>query len=176
MQTRSLTKKIVVCALFIAIGIALQVTESMIPMPINIPGGKLGLANIVTLILLYIFDFKSALLCAILRAFLGSLLWGGAFSAVYSVSGAVFAAVMMELAINLSKGRLTEIGVSVIGAVSHNSAQIFVASIILSDIYIFTYLPPLAIASCITGIFTGFAAKFSIKNIQKTGIIKTYKR
>lgn len=170
MQTRSLTKKLVVCALFVAIGIALQIIESMIPMPINIPGGKIGLANIITLILLYVFDFKSAIVCALLRAFLGSLLSGGIFGAVYSISGAAFAAVMMEIAIKIGKGRLTEIGVSVIGAAAHNSAQVFVASLVLSDIYIFTYLPPLVIASCITGIFTGFAAKFSIKNIEKTGI------
>ena len=69
---------------------------------------------------------------------------------------------MMLLALRAGKGRLTVIGVSIIGAVSHNAAQTVVACMLLSNVWIFTYLPILAIAACITGIFTGYAAKYAL--------------
>lgn len=81
---------------------------------------------------------------------------------LYSVTGSFFAACMMLLALRAGKGRLTVIGVSIIGAVSHNAAQTVVACMLLSNVWIFTYLPILAIAACITGIFTGYAAKYAL--------------
>ena len=170
MRTRLHIKKLVVSALLVAVGIGLQIAESMIPMPINLPGGKLGLANIVTVILLYTFDIKTAFICALMRAFLGSLLYGGVSGMLYSVSGAVFSALIMWAAMRLGHGALTEIGVSVIGAASHNAAQVSVACIMLSNVWIYTYLPILGTASCITGIFTGYAARFAVKHMRKTGI------
>ena len=170
MQMRWRTKKLVLSSILIALGIGLQIAESMFPIPVNIPGGKLGLANIVTVVILYAFDAKTALLCAILRSFLGSILYGGVTSAIYSVSGAVFAWVMMILAKRVSNGKLTQIGVSVIGAVSHNMAQVFVASLVLSNVWIFTYLPILGVASCITGVFTGYSARYAVMYLMKTGV------
>lgn len=167
MRTQLHIKKLVISALLVSLGIGLQIAESMIPLPINLPGGKLGLANIVTVILLYTFDIKTALICAVMRAFLGSLLYGGVSGAVYSVAGAVFASVMMNAAMRMSRGALTETGISVIGAVSHNIAQVSVACVIMSNVWIYTYLPILGIASCITGAFTGYASRYAIKYLGK---------
>lgn len=171
MRTHSLTEKICISSVLVAMGIALQIIESMIPMPINIPGGKLGLANIVTLIILYLFDFKCALLCAAMRSFIGSFLYSGIGSAIYSVSGALFAACMMALFKKIFKCSVSEVGISIIGAVSHNIAQVTVASVVLSSAYVFSYIPVLSIAACITGIFTGYGAKAALvymKKIKKT--------
>ena len=168
MQMQWRTKKLVLSSILIALGIGLQIAESMFFIPVNIPGGKLGLANIVTVIILYAFDAKTALVCAILRSFLGSILYGGVTSAIYSVSGAVFAWFMMTMAKRVSNGKLTQIGVSVLGAFSHNVAQVFVASLVLSNVWIFTYLPILGIASCITGVFTGYGARYALVYLEKT--------
>ena len=172
MRMRLRTEKLVLSSLLIALGIGLQIAESMLPIPVNIPGGKLGLANVVTVVLLYVFDAKTALICSLLRAFLGSVLYGGLTSALYSVSGALFAAIMMIFAKRISKGRLTQIGVSVIGAFSHNAAQVFVASIVLSNVWIFTYLPILGVVSCITGVFTGYSALYAVSYLEKTRLFK----
>ena len=61
MQMRLRTKRLVLCAVFVALGVGLQIVESIIPLPVNLPGGKLGLANIATLILLYSFGAKQRL-------------------------------------------------------------------------------------------------------------------
>ncbi len=161
------TKKMVLCAVLVALGIGLQIIESMIPTPINLPGGKLGLANIVTVILLYTLEERSALCCAVLRAFIGSVLYSGVTSVIYSVAGAVFAAMMMILAKRIAKGHLTHIGISVIGAFFHNVAQVCVAVVLFSNVWIFTYLPILGIASSITGVFTGYAAKYACEYLKK---------
>lgn len=175
MQMRLRTKRLVLCAVLTALGVGLQILESIVPIPINLPGGKLGLANIVTLILLCTVDIKAAFLCAVLRPFLGSLLYGGVSAMLYSVTGSLFAACMMLLALRAGKDRLTVIGVSIIGAVSHNAAQTAVACVLLSNVWIFTYLPILAIAACITGIFTGYAAKYALvylKHVRLLGMIE----
>ncbi|MBE7026623.1 MAG: Gx transporter family protein [Ruminococcaceae bacterium] len=172
MQMQWRTKRLVLSSILIALGIGLQIAESMFFIPINIPGGKLGLANIVTVVILYLFDAKTAFVCAVLRSFLGSILYGGVTSAVYSVSGAVFAWLMMAISKRMSNGNLTQIGVSVIGAFSHNAAQVFVASVVLSNVWIFTYLPILGVASCITGVFTGYGARYAVKYLEKTGLCR----
>lgn len=167
MQMRLRTKRMVLCAVFVALGVGLQIVESMVPLPVNLPGGKLGLANITTLILLYSFGGKTAFVCAVLRPFLGSLLYGGVSAMLYSVTGSLTALFVMLAVRHAGRGRFSPIGVSIAGAVSHNAAQTAVAAVLLSNVWIFTYLPILAIAACITGIFTGYAAKFALAYLKK---------
>lgn len=167
MQMRLRTKRLVLCAVFVALGVGLQIVESIIPLPVNLPGGKLGLANIATLILLYSFGAKTAFVCAVLRPFLGSLLYGGVSAMLYSVTGSLAATCVMLALQYVGHGRFTPIGVSVAGAVSHNAAQTAVAAVLLSNVWIFTYLPILSIVACITGIFTGYAAKFALVYLKR---------
>ena len=70
------TKKLTITAILVSLALVLHLVESFITIPIPIPGVKLGLANIVTLMALVIFDFKTALVIAILRTVLGSLMGG----------------------------------------------------------------------------------------------------
>lgn len=163
MQMYSLTKKLVTASLLVAIGITLQIFENMFPIMNAVPGGKLGLANIVTLVMLYIFDTKTSLVCAVVRAFLASLLYGGVTSIIYSTTAAAISAVVMAVLVKNAKP-LSPVGVSVCGAFCHNATQVFVASILLSNGWIFTYLPTLGIVSCVSGIATGYVAKVVIEH------------
>ncbi len=172
MQTQLRTKRLVLSSILVALGIGLQIVEAMIIPAANLPGGKLGLANITTVVMLYVFDSKTALACAILRAFLGSVLYGGVSSMIYSVSGAFFSAVMMIVIKHNFGKHLTHIGISVIGAVCHNIAQVSVAVLLLENVWIFTYLPILVIVACITGIFTGYAARYASEYLIKTDVYK----
>lgn len=166
MRTRSLTERLTVTAVLTGMAVALQVFESTLPILNAVPGGKIGLANTVTLILLYAFDFKTALACAAVRAFLASLLYGGASAIIYSVSGAVLSAAVMAVLVRLAKG-LTPIGVSVCGAFAHNAAQVLTACAVMSDLRILTYLPILGIVSCVSGAVTGYAVKLSLGYFAK---------
>lgn len=156
-------RKLTTIAMLVSLGIVLQIVESIVPIPVNLPGGKLGLANIATVIVLFIFDWRSALLVAVLRSFLGSMLYGGVSAMIYSVSGSVISMAVMSLFMRFGKQHLSLVGISVMGSVFHNTAQVTVAALILNNLWIYSYLPALAIVACVTGMFTGLAANTLVK-------------
>ena len=166
MQMSSPIKKLTVLAVLTALGIALQLLESYLPFLVNLPGGKLGLANIVTLIVLYLYGARAGFSVALLRSVLGALLFGGVVGMLYSVSGAVLATAVMYFA----KQKLTKlsiVGVSVLGACMHSAAQVCVAGVLLSGVLIYTYLPALLIVATVCGTFTGLAAKFAVQHMKR---------
>ena len=61
-------------ALFVALACVLQISESLIPLPI--PGLRLGLANILTLTALVMLGFRAALEITLMRTILSSFITG----------------------------------------------------------------------------------------------------
>ncbi|MBR5614463.1 MAG: Gx transporter family protein [Clostridia bacterium] len=160
------TRKIGIMAIFVAIGMVLQYAESRLIVT-SVPGGKLGLANVVTIINIFMFGNKSAILISVIRATLGCLISGGITALPYSLSGAFFSTLFMCLAKKLIYPRISTIGISVIGAAIHNISQIFVAALVFSSWYIFSYLPALLVVAVISGVLTGYTADVFSKRILK---------
>ncbi len=165
MQTSSPIKKLVVLSMLTALGVALQVFEGFLPFAVNLPGGKLGLANIAVLLVLYAYGAKEACVVALLRSVLGALLFSGVVGLLYSVSGAIVSFAVMLLARRYLT-KLSIVGVSVLGACAHSAAQVCVASVLLSSVLLYTYLPMLIIVAAVCGVFTGLAAKFAVKYLR----------
>lgn len=160
-------KKIVRLSMFAAIMVALSIVESYIPIfNGSIPGFKLGLANIIVIILLYLYSFKDALYVSILRIFIVGLLRTGLFSTtfIFSISGAILSLIMMFL---FKKTKLSIIGVSIVGSVSHSIGQILAATIILQNINLNYYLPFMIIFSIITGIIIGIISKEIVNHLKE---------
>lgn len=158
------TKKIINISMLLAISVVLSIIESFIPIFSGIiVGVKLGLANIVIIYVLYKYGFKEALYVTLLRVILVGLLRTGLFSItfIFSISGAILSIIMMSL-FKLTK--LSIIGVSIIGSISHVLGQILIAIIILNTPNLVYYLPYLLIFSCITGTIIGIISKEIIKN------------
>lgn len=154
------TRKLVFLAVLAALATALHAVELMFPNPFPVPGAKLGLANIITLIILAVFGWGEGLVVVVLRVFIGSLL-GGTFLGLgflLSLSGAVFSLFIMYLLLRFVPG-LSIIGVSVGGAAAHNTAQVTVAAVLTQTPYLYYYLPFLLLFSIPTGFFTGVAAR-----------------
>lgn len=154
------TRKLVLLGILVSLASALHVMEGLMPNPVPIPGAKLGLANIITLITLTLFGLKEGLVVVILRIMIGSLL-GGSFLGlgfVLSFAGGVFSLLVMYLALRLVKG-LSIVGVSVVGAASHNLAQVSAAAALTQTTHLFYFLPVLLLLSVPTGVFTGIAAR-----------------
>ena len=151
-----------------AAAIVIAILESFIP-SIGIPGVKMGLANIVILIILYELGIWEAGVVNLLRVLVVSLVRGTFLSMGFlmSFTGAVLSFGIMVLFYLLIK-KFSIIGVSVIGSVFHVTGQIIIAMIFLGSAYIFLYLPIIAISAIITGVFVGITAKLIIK----TGIIR----
>ena len=83
------TKKIVRLSLFLALGVVLNIIESMLPVLIPVPGVKLGIANTIGLIVLYYYGPKEYTLIGFLRVILVALLRTGigSISFILSLSG-----------------------------------------------------------------------------------------
>lgn len=158
------TQKILIIALSAAVGIVLQIVESMFDV-FSVPGGKLGLANIATLVDLFLLGGKSATAVAILRSFLGCMLYGGVPAMPYSVSGAVLSALCMWVVKNRFYPKVGPVGISVLGAVTHNAAQIAVAAGVFWNLHLFSYLPVLVIMGTVGGVVTGFGAKAFLNKV-----------
>lgn len=162
------THKLVYISLLVTLGTALHIMEAMLPNPFPIPGAKLGLANIVTLITLYLYGFKEGLGVAFLRVLFGSLLSGTIFSLSFmlSLSGALVSTLVMAVLIGFIPA-FSIIGVSVAGSLAHNLGQLMTASILIQAAGIFYYLPFLLFFSLPTGFSTGLITRMLLKYLPR---------
>lgn len=153
-------------AVFLAISIVLSIIESLIPvLNGSFFGIKIGLANIVFVYILYKYSFKDALLISILRVFLVGIIRTGIFNSIFlfSLAGAVFSIVFMYIFKNITK--LSVVGISIIGSISHMMAQLICTSIFISNFNFVTIVPIVLIISCFTGIITGLLSKILIEKV-----------
>ena len=161
-------KKLIFLSLLVSIGLALSIIESMMPVPFIAPGAKLGLSNMVILITLVIFGFKEALTVGILKSIIFTLATGSISSLFYSLSGSLLSCIIIYVIYNKFSKTFSLIGVSIFGAVAHNTAQVLVASLMMNNFKIFSYLPILLLTSLFTGYFVGLASIYITKNLKKT--------
>lgn len=140
-------------AILIALALILSYVEAMIPLNFGIPGIKLGLANLVVLIGLFLLRPGEVLAISVARILLAGFLFGNAASIIYSLAGGLLSFAVM---LGLSKcSRFSIMGISIAGGVSHNIGQIIVASIAVENIKLMYYLPALLIAGVLTGLLIG---------------------
>ncbi|MBJ6799790.1 Gx transporter family protein [Geomonas propionica] len=150
------TRKLVFLSLLVAMGTALHVVEGMIAIPLPVPGVKLGLANLATLLALRFYCLRDALTVALLRVMLASLIGGFFLSPGFllAVTGAFGSTLIMALLLEHTRC-FSMIGISVAGATVHNLGQLLAASLLLQSGAIVYYLPVLLLAALPTGICTG---------------------
>lgn len=159
--------KMIFLSLLVSIGLGLSVLESAIPLPITIPGAKLGLSNMVILITLVIFGFKEGLIVGVLKSIVLVLVTGSISSLFYSLSGAIFSCFAMYFIYSFFSNTFSLIGVSVFGAIAHNIAQVTVAALMMNNVRIYSYLPILLLMSLFTGYFVGLSSIYISTNLKK---------
>lgn len=162
------TRKLIEITMFVTIGTVLHVMESVITNPLPLPGAKLGLANIVTLLALIRYGFKSSAVVALLRVIFGSLVSGTFLSTGFmlSLSGALLSTVIMNLLYYFIP-IFSVIGISIIGALTHNIGQLLVASLIVQTRGVFYYLPFLLMFSLPAGFSTGLITKLLLPYLKR---------
>ena len=148
--------RLTLTSLLAALALVLSYIETMIPIPVPIPGVKLGLSNIAVVLALYILDGRCAVAVAFVKVLAGSLLFGSPAMFAYSAAGTLLALAGMLMLYRVPGVGL--IAVSMVSAVLHNIGQLIVASFMLSSMAVFVSLPPLMVAACITGALTGATA------------------
>lgn len=163
-------KQISLSAVLIALALALSYTERFIPLQlvIPLPGIKLGLANIVTLVALYLFKTRYAFFILIPRCIFGALFGGGITGLMFSLTGGILA--LLAMAILQRIGIFSVYGVSILGAAVHNMGQILVAMVLMNSVYVGAYLPYLLIIAIMTGMITGGMCAGILKILPKAHI------
>ena len=158
-----MTKKIAQLGLFLALALILAYIESLIPFSFGIPGIKLGLPNLIVVLLLFGEDieksntgWKVALLINILRIVLSGFLFSNLYTILYALSGAAFSFAAMVISTRFRC--FSMIGISVLGGVFHNIGQIIVAMAVVETVYVGYYIPFLIISGTLTGAVLGIAA------------------
>jgi heptaprenyl diphosphate synthase len=152
------TQKLVLISILIAISIVLNIIERFALGGLTgLPMIRLGLANIVVLMVLYLYQAKDAFLVLIIRIFLVGL-FTSLFSPTFflSLGGGLLA--YLGMIIGKSLKVFSIIGVSVLGSFGHALGQIIAAIIILSTQELIVYFPWLVVLSIPTGLLTGFIA------------------
>ena len=161
------TKKMVFLGLMVGYSLVLYILETYIPNPFIafFPGAKLGLTNIITLVSLLIFGFKETFIIVTVRVILSSIFAGPMSYLLFSIGGAYLSLIVMFL-VNKIKG-FSVIGVSIAGAIAHNMGQLLVASILVENFLMITYLPFMLATSLVTGLFVGIVSQFCYSKMDR---------
>lgn len=159
-------KKLTTLALFTALAMIIFSVESAIPPLVPIPGIKLGLANIITLVVLSLYTPKDTLAVLLTRILLSTFLFGQAMSLLYSLMGGFCCFAAMVLINRLLQKHHLYL-TSMFGAIFHNLGQLFVAYLLTEVPGVLAYLPFLLLSGIITGLFTGLCAQFTLKYLSK---------
>lgn len=158
-------KKVGFLGVFLALALICSYVESLIPFYFGVPGMKLGLTNIVILLLLYYSGTKEAFAISISRVLLAGFMFGNAFSILYSLAGGLLSLLIMAL-LKKTK-RFHMITISVCGGIFHNLGQIMVAVFVVENAYLFAYFPLLFVGGAVTGLLIGLIANEIYKRIKK---------
>lgn len=154
-MNRKQTQKMVLLANLLAVSMVLNVIESLYLNILPIPGSKIGFANIVTLVVIYLYGVKEGVALTVLRIILVSIITGKFLGPVFylGLGGATLSITAMAL---LKKADFFGIvGVSVLGSVSHAIGQIIVGIFVLGSSAIMYWLPVMLLVSIPAGVLTG---------------------
>lgn len=158
-------RRIALSGLLTSLMLVFGLIERQFPLPIAVPGVKLGLANSVLLYSLYMLGIRQSVVLMLLKALLSWLIYMNLSAMIYSLSGGVLSLIAMILVMRI-KG-VSVIGVSALGAVFFNVGQILAAMLVLNTPQLLlTYLPVLMISGVVTGVLTGIVAQMVMKHLR----------
>ena len=159
------TRKLALMALLTAIALTIFVVEAQIPAPVPVPGVKLGLANIITLIAMCLLGKKEAGAVLLVRVLMGSMFAGSPSTLLFSAAGGLLAYLVMCLTVGLFGENQMWI-VSALAGIAHNAGQLLACVLVVKTPGVFAYAPILAASGVVTGVFTGLAAQYLLKALK----------
>lgn len=161
-----MTRRVAVNGMFLTLAIVVSYIEVLLPIPVGIPGIKIGLANGVIMVLLYFTTWKRAFFISVLRILLAGLLFGNPMTIVYSLAGGILSIIVM--AFLKRTGGFSEVGLSVAGGVAHNLGQLSVAVLLMENVRIYYYAPVLLVTGTVAGIAIGALTAGLVKKMPAT--------
>lgn len=156
--------KLALCGVLIALAMVFSYLESLVPLNFAVPGIKLGLANLVTIIALVRLGIGQAVIISVGRVLLSGILFGNPLVILYSLAGAFLSIGVMWIIRKLPFFTIT--GVSICGAIAHNAGQLVVAAVVMENAKIMYYMAILSITGVAAGCAIGLLASYLLKNIH----------
>lgn len=156
MNRKTTVKKLMIITMLMAMSIVFHIVEPVLPIPV--PGVKLGLANIIGLIALFMFGIKTMFAVNVSRVVIASLLRGILFGTGFwvSLSGVLLSTTLVALLFKTNK--FSVVGLSIAAAAFHNMGQILMIMVIYASIFMIYWMPPLIWLSIPAGLLTGTLA------------------
>lgn len=165
------TNKMVKISLLLAVALIINYLESLVPLPLPLPGVKLGLANCIGLVVLFLYTKKDYVMFNILKVFMVALLRTGFGTSFFiGLSGTLLATCFTLLAFKFTKASIY--GLSVAGSVFHAFGQVLMVMVLYNNIYMINYLVILEVASVISGVVTAFLASATLQKLPKRMVVK----
>lgn len=162
---RETVKRLAVNGILTALALVIYLLELLIPNLAPIPGMKLGLSNVVTVVAMFLLGPLDALAILVARIVLSAVFAGSMMSFFFSISGGMLCYLaMLSLRKLLREKQIFFAGIA--AAVSHNVGQMAVALIVFQSVSVLVYLPFLMIAAVLTGCLTGLLAQFSLPALK----------
>lgn len=158
------SKRIAYIAVLSTLALVFSYVESLIPFNAFVPGIKLGLANIVSVIALFLFGPVYAYIIVFIRTILAGFMFGNMFSIMYSVAGGLLSVFVMSFLKKTNKFSI--IGISIAGGVFHNIGQLLVAIFAVNQLKLYYYGPVLIISGIIMGIIIGILSMMIVKRVE----------
>ena len=157
-------KKISYCAVISALAIVFGYIEALFPIPIPIPGVKLGLGNVAVIVCLYLINKRTAFAVMSVKAIVTSVLFSSPSMLIYSLSGGILSFLVMCI---MKKYRFSLITVSIGGGIFHNIGQLIAASLVMNNANLSYYAPFLIIAGSCAALLVGLTSQAIIKILKK---------
>lgn len=158
------TNKLVRISLLLAFALIINFLESLVPLPIPLPGVKIGLANCIGLMVLFCFNKKDYVVFNVLKVLMVALLRTGFGTAFFISSlGTLLSTIATLLVYRFTKASIY--GLSIVGALFHSLGQVLMVMILYSNIYMINYLPILEIVSIISGCLTAFISAMLLEKL-----------
>ncbi len=157
-------RRIATLSVLTAMGLIMFMVESLFP-PLFLPGAKMGLSNIFSLLALFVLGPTEAFILVIVRTALGSLFTGNVSTLMYSMTAGLVSVAVSSLLVEFVYPRISIVSISVVAAVMHNAAQNTVFCLVSNTPEMFAYMPWLAVIGVAAGIIVGFAVWFILRTV-----------
>lgn len=163
-KTSRRVRRVAYDGLFAALAFGFSFVELLLPIDFGVPGVKIGLANVVSLFVLYRVGIIDAAAVSLVRILLAGALFNAA-AVPYSLSGAALSLLVMVL---LKKANVFSVtGVSIAGAVAHNLGQVICSAVLLRTTAIAWYFFVLVVSGVIGGCAVGLLAAWIMRRFEK---------
>lgn len=157
-------RRIALLSVLTAMSLIMFMVESLFP-PLFLPGAKMGLSNIFSLLALFVLGPTEAFILVVIRTTLGSVFTGNISTLMYSMTAGIVSVAVSALLVEFAYPKVSIVAISVVGAVMHNVAQNVVFCLISNTPEMFAYMPWLALIGVVAGIIVGFAVWFILKMV-----------